>query len=100
MIKDMESRELKSHEELLQVSEKLKELESEKLHQEWDIENFNAEIASLKERCARQENIFKEKFQSEINRLKSEFSAEKCRLAKEFESLADKAHSLQVFLMI
>jgi hypothetical protein len=97
MVMDFESKQVKSMEELNQVSDKLQEIECKKLNHEWNVENLNAEINALKDRCSRQQDLFKEKFQCEINKLKSEYSVEKCKLAKEITKLADKAHDLQVY---
>lgn len=96
MIKDSESREVKYLAEIDKVTTKLHDLETNHFNNEWNVENLNAEILALKEKCSRQEHLFREKFQSEVSRLKSEYSAEKCKLAKEMECLADKAHELQV----
>ena len=96
MIKDLDSREVKYMTEFDKVNAKLQEMEDNHMSNQWNFQNLDAEILALTEKCSRQENLFREKFQSEINRLKSEYSAEKFKMAKEIERLADKAHELQV----
>lgn len=96
MVKESELKEIKSMDEFDKIKTQLHEMEASYKNNGWNREVLDAEIAALKEKCSRQEILFRDKFQSEINRIKSEFSAEKFKMAKEIEILADKNHELQM----